>query len=218
MIFFQNKSNRGNQSIISDSTMKPPVFTEESVSEMAVPRFKEHKATQVAALLAKYSSGKIDMYKLIKLIYLIDRESLKRRGHPVTFDRPYNLPLGPTPSHTYHLIWNPWDGEYWSQSFSLPKKNIIRLLNNDIDDGELSPFEMDLISEIYEEFGNKSFSKLKKYVHSLPEFDDPGHSSAPMEWNRLLKAVGWTGDDLVAIRKEFNAIATFENMMDNTIE
>ena len=196
--------------------MKPPIFTEESVSEMAVPRFKEHKTTQIAVLLAKYSGGKIDLYKLIKLIYLIDRESLKRRGHPVTFDRPYNLPLGPTPSHTYHLIWNPWDGEYWSRSFSLPKKNIIRLLNNDIGDGELSQFEMNLIREIYEEFENKPFNELKKYVHSLPEFDDPGHSSAPMEWDRLLKAVGWTGDDLVAIRKEFNAIATFENMIDNT--
>ena len=196
--------------------MKPPIFTEESVSEMAVPRFKEHKTTQIAVLLVKYSGGKIDLYKLIKLIYLIDRESLKRRGHPVTFDRPYNLPLGPTPSHTYHLIWNPWDGEYWSRSFSLPNKNIIRLLNNDIGNGELSQFEINLISEIYEEFGNKSFNELKKYVHSLPEFDDPGHSSAPMEWDRLLKAVGWTGDDLVAIRKEFNAIATFENMIDNT--
>ena len=83
--------------------MKPPIFTEESVSEMAVPRFKEHKTTQIAVLLVKYSGGKIDLYKLIKLIYLIDRESLKRRGHPVTFDRPYNLPLGPTPSHTYHF-------------------------------------------------------------------------------------------------------------------
>ena len=181
--------------------MKHPVFTEESVSEMAVPRFKEHKTTQIAALLVKYSGGKIDLYKLIKLIYFIDRESLKRRGHSVTFDRPYNLPLGPTPSHTYHLIWNPWDGEYWSQSFSLPKKNIIRLLNNDTGDGELSRFETDLIREIYGEFDNKSFSELKKYVHSLPEFDDPGPSSAPMEWNRLLKAVGWTGDDLVVCQK-----------------
>ena len=75
---------------------------------------------------------------------------------------------------------------------------------------------MNLIREIYEEFENKSFNELKKYVHSLPEFDDPGHSSAPMEWDRLLKAVGWTGDDLVAIRKEFNAIAVLENMIDNT--
>lgn len=216
-IFF-NKSNRENQTIISGGIMKHPVFTEESVSEMAVPRFKEHKTTQIAALLVKYSGGEVDLYKLIKLIYLIDRESLKRRGHPVTFDRPYNLPLGPTPGHTYHLIWNPWDGAYWSRSFSLPNKNIIRLLNNDTGEGELSQFEMNLISEVYEEFGNQSFKELKKYVHSLPEFDDLGHSSKPMDWNRLLKAVGWNGDDLVAIRKEFNAIATFENMMDNTIE
>ncbi len=96
-------------------------------SLLDIPEFNERRTTQVAALLAHYSGGQISVYKLVKLIYLIDRTSLERRGRPVTFDRPYNLPFGPTPSHTYDLVCKPWEGEYWSQYFSRPQGYIIKL-------------------------------------------------------------------------------------------
>ncbi len=196
--------------------MSKPTPTEKFIPTLEVPQFKEHKTTQAAAILATYCGGKIDVYKLIKLIYLIDRESLKRRGSPVTYDRSYNTPLGPTPINTYHLINNPWTGEYWSQSFSAPESpHVIKLLRNDTGEGKLSRFEVDLIHEVFEKFGKKSFNELQRYMHSLPEFDDPGRSSSPIDWGTLLKAVGWYGDDLIAIKQKLSGRAMFERRIEN---
>ena len=184
-------------------------------SLLDIPEFNERRTTQVAALLAHYSGGQISVYKLVKLIYLIDRTSLERRGRPVTFDRPYNLPFEPTPSHTYDLVCKPWEGEYWSQYFSRPQGYIIKLIKDDISSDELSQVQIDLINDVFKEFGNKSFGQLKNHIHSLPEFDDPGGSSNPIDWNTLLKATGWSDEDLITIRQEFDAKAKFENMLKN---
>ena len=184
-------------------------------SLLDIPEFNERRTTQVAALLAHYSGGQISVYKLVKLIYLIDRTSLARRGRPVTFDRPYNLPLGPTPSRTYDLVCKPWESEYWSQYFSRPQGYMIKLIRDDISSDELSQAQLDLINDVFKAFGNKSFRELKDYLHALPEFDDPGRSSNPIDWNTLLKATGWSDEDLITIRQEFDAKAKFENMLRN---
>ena len=179
--------------------------------DVTVPKFKERKTTQVAALLAQNCSGEIDLYKLVKLIYLIDREALKCWGRSVTFDRPFNLPLGPTPSATYDMVRHPAKGRYWSSSFADPQHNVIRLISPDTGVDELSQAEIDLVQEVFREFGHKSFGELKSYVHALPEFRDPGESSEPIGWDTLLRAVGWKGEDLEEIKRELEASAKFES-------
>ena len=182
-------------------------------SLLDIPKFDERKATQVAILLTQYSGGQIDLYKLVKLMYLVDREYLKHRGSPVTFDRPHNLPFGQTPSHTYDLVREPNRGEYWSQYFSEPKGNNVRLIKQDISLDELSQAQIDTVKSVFEKFGKASFSILKNHLHSLPEFDDPGSSSNPIDWNTLIKATGWSDEDLVTIRQEFDSKAKFEKML-----
>ena len=49
-------------------------------------------------------------------------------------------------------------------------------------------------------------------MHSLPEFDDPGRSSSPIDWDTLLKAVGWYGDDLIAIKQKLSGKAMFDDV------
>lgn len=180
--------------------------------DVTVPKFKERKTTQVAALLAQNCGGEIDLYKLVKLIYLIDRKALKRWGRSVTFDRPFNIPLGPTPSETYALAHAPLHGEHWPKSFSaLQLGRIIKLLTPHTEIDELSQAEIDLVQDIFREFGRKSFGELKSYVHALPEFRDPGESSEPIGWDTLLRAVGWKGEDLEEIKRELEASAKFES-------
>ena len=45
--------------------------------------FDARKATQVAAAFVTREGGELNVMKLIKLIYLLDRLSLIRRGVPV---------------------------------------------------------------------------------------------------------------------------------------
>jgi uncharacterized phage-associated protein len=42
--------------------------------------------------------------KLIKLLYLADREALLRWGRPITTDRHVSMPKGPVVSQIYDLI------------------------------------------------------------------------------------------------------------------
>lgn len=44
-------------------------------------RFDEMKATQAAALFLELAGGRENYTKLIKLLYLLDREALIRQGH-----------------------------------------------------------------------------------------------------------------------------------------
>jgi hypothetical protein len=181
---------------------------------MDMPEFKERKTAQVAALLAKHSGGEIDVYKLLKLIYLIDREALKRWGVPVTYDRHCNLPHGPTPSHTYDLVKDRTQGKTWEQYFSdLQTRTVIRLENEGADNSELSRAEMALIRDIFNTHGGKSFAELRDLVHSFPEFQDPAGSSVTIDYEDILKAVGWDGNELEDIKKELAAVANFEKMI-----
>jgi hypothetical protein len=58
-----------------------------------VLRFNERRATEAAARFLKLRGGKMSYLKLIKLLYLLDREALLRWGRPVTTDR--NTPTAP---------------------------------------------------------------------------------------------------------------------------
>src|SRR4051812_27718977 len=69
-----------------------------------LPRFREDKTTQAAALLLKWAGGRMNYMKLIKLLYLADRTALLRWGRPITFARPISMRHGPVLSEVLDLI------------------------------------------------------------------------------------------------------------------
>jgi uncharacterized phage-associated protein len=68
--------------------------------------FNEAKATQAAARLLKLRGGSMSYIKLMKLLYLADREALIRWGRPITTDRYVSMDNGPVLSRIYNLIRN----------------------------------------------------------------------------------------------------------------
>src|SRR5215218_6123410 len=87
-------------------------------------RFREDKATQAAARLLKIRGGKMSHLKLIKLLYLVERESLTRFGVPFTYDSYVSMPHGPVLSATLDRINERpmYEGGYWDQHIT-PKQN-----------------------------------------------------------------------------------------------
>ncbi len=67
-------------------------------------RFNERRATEAAAKFLKLRGGRMSYLKLIKLLYLLDREALLRWGRPVTTDRYVSMDNGPVVSRIYDLI------------------------------------------------------------------------------------------------------------------
>ena len=70
--------------------------------------FNEKKATQAAAHLLKLRGGKMSYMKLIKLLYLADREAILAWGRPITTDGYASMDRGPVLSRVLDLA---TDGE-----------------------------------------------------------------------------------------------------------
>src|SRR5215471_19347986 len=142
-------------------------------------RFNEAKATQAASRLLQLRGGRMSYMKLIKLLYLVDREALLRWGRPVTTDRYVSMDKGPVLSRTLDLINEgpePGTRSVWTEFISTPQNHEVQLLKEAPAD-ELSRAEEALIEEIFAQHGNKTRWQLVDYVHGLPEWEDPNGSA-----------------------------------------
>src|SRR5258708_7382539 len=121
-----------------------------------VLRFNESKVTQAAALLLKMRGGKMSYMKLLKLLYLVDREALLRWGRPVSTDRYVSMDRGPVLSKTLDLINEGAEehvGRIWAKYISAPLgHHEVELLQKDTPKDELSRAEEKLIAEIFDKF------------------------------------------------------------------
>src|SRR5690242_6025860 len=85
-------------------------------------RFNEKKATQAAAQFLRLANGRMNYMKLIKLLYIADREALLRWGRPITTDVYFSMKHGPVLSEVLDLISegpDPFFGEtFWSRHIS----------------------------------------------------------------------------------------------------
>ena len=177
------------------------------------PNFKEERATQLASMILKMRGGKMHYLKLIKLMYLIDREALLRWGWSMTRDKYVSMDNGCVLSRTYSLIREETLGaSYWKKFISEPQGWQVSLLAEPEFD-ELSKAEVGLIEEIYKEFGHWNRWKLVDYTHSLPEWTDPKGSSIPIEYKEVMKAVGKSDQEIAETMSELEEEALFEHLV-----
>jgi uncharacterized phage-associated protein len=76
--------------------------------------FRSRKAAQVSALFLARESGRMDKLKLIKLLYLTERESMAVRGRPIFYDEFYSLKDGPICSTALNSLNGELDKDIWS--------------------------------------------------------------------------------------------------------
>src|SRR3974390_3306168 len=138
--------------------------------ESMVLRFNERRATEAAAHFLRLRGGRMSYLKLIKLLYLLDREALLRWGRPVTNDRYVSMDNGPVVSRIYDLIREdpaPGTDPIWRHYISAPQGYEVALLAKPETD-ELSRAEEALIDELFEGFGKLNRWELIRRSHELP--------------------------------------------------
>lgn len=182
---------------------------------MIIFDFNEKKATQVAALLLSLNCNKMNYTKLIKLLYLIDRESLKRFNKTVSGDVYCSLNNGPILSRVYDLI--KYDevineiGKYWHKFIFKDRYDVELQKAPKID--ELSEREEKLIIEIDKQFKNFSYAKMIDYCHTLPEWKDPdkvGVKSLDLTVEDILERINKSRSEIKMIREDAN-LSNFVN-------
>ncbi|WP_410528940.1 SocA family protein [Serratia sp. AXJ-M] len=162
--------------------------------------FCEKKVAQMAAYLLLKSDGRMAYLKLMKLLYLSDRQSLVKYGDMMSGDKMYSMQFGPILSETLDLIrrTNRKGGEDWNSY--LDKKGIDVVLqerpaNFDWFDelGELSRADIKIMDSVYESYGHYDRFDLANLTHLqevCPEWRDPGKSRLPIYARDILLSSG----------------------------
>ncbi|MDB6119602.1 MAG: hypothetical protein JWO08_3383, partial [Verrucomicrobiaceae bacterium] len=158
-------------------------------------RFNSEKAAQAGAILLKANGGQMDNYIFIKMLYLADRQALRRWMEPITGDGSSSMQYGPVLSTIYDLTkgkggrrdrqaWSPFINDRDSDTNSVS-------LKQDPGTEQLSPAEIRILECIFAEFRDFNWKQMRDYCHStvrFPEYDDTvGTSSRPIEPCKLLE-------------------------------
>mgnify|MGYP000066459501 FL=1 len=135
------------------------------------------KAAQLAAFFAKQEGGKINYMKLLKLMYLVEREVFVNYGYSVTEDDLVLMKFGPVLSGAYDALKSEQSlHDDWSFLFNAASGYDVSLrtalLSRD-DFDHLSDYEVGVASAIWEKFKNFDQFSLSEYTHSLPEWSNP---------------------------------------------
>lgn len=161
--------------------------------------FREDKTTQMAARFLTLAQGRLPYILLMKMLYLADKQMLLKWGSPITYDRWIAMQYGPVLSATLNLI-NSKTGQvtYWSTHIATESYDAV--LKTNPGDDDLSDAEDTIIDQIFSEYGHIDQWDVVKLTHSLPEWDDPGATSTPISYERVLEDSGlFTRQDVKGI-------------------
>jgi uncharacterized phage-associated protein len=132
-------------------------------------RFESLKTTQAAAHLLTLEGKVVDRMRLLKLLYIADRELLATKGRTLTGDRAVAMNYGPVLSHTYNLIkGDEQSPEDWNRYIRSVEKKLV--LMGDPGRGELSTREVDKLEEVSDRFKDISTRGLSAFTHEFPEW------------------------------------------------
>lgn len=159
--------------------------------------YNARKAAQVIAYFAsKTPSHRIDVLKVIKLVYLADRESMKRFGFPILDEPRVSMPHGPVNSVTYSHIQGEHDLDAcgWSRYLRDRANHQVSVRTEALGDwDELSDADIECIDTVWRQFGQMNKWQIRDWTHSkenIPEWEDPNGSSSPIPVERILLALG----------------------------
>ena len=156
---------------------------------------KLEKLIDTVNYLLSLNNGRLNYTKLIKLLYIADRELLTEYGFAITGDSYYSLPNGPILSTLYDLVKKEapsskqveWDNYFYKDGYDLLGDKLNRPIQ------ELTELEMEKIREVDKRYKELSYSQLIKKLHNpsfCPEWTDPGISNIPISYADILTKYG----------------------------
>lgn len=154
------------------------------------------------------------LLKLMKLMYLAERLSLKRYGDPITGDEFYSMQNGPVLSMTLNFLngvaksrndgWDSWIADCAAHKVDLRHKHKVKNLEDEL--LALSETDLECLSEVWKSFGHMTKDEIVEYTHSdaCPEWEDPGFSSRRIPTARVLKVLGYSPEQVNVLNKRLH--------------
>lgn len=167
-------------------------------------------------LLKKYDKKRLNYTKLIKELYLADRESINLSNASITGDVYVSMKHGPVLSNLYNLIKGKSQDvkaqEYWDSRFSTDGDAILANFGQ-YPEGKLSRSDETILDKIDGQFHQTRYGELINYVHAnCPEWYDPGNTSIPIKLEDILRALGRTPEQIEWILEDTKAFEEEERI------
>ncbi len=156
-------------------------------------RFELEKAIQAIGVLFRAEQTQVMSYlRLLKLLYIAERENLAATGWPILGDRAVAMDNGPVMSQVYDLIMDRHIGApRWGQYFRRSHYCLEKVTEADV--GRLSRQEIDRLQEIAHRYEDISEWDLVNVTHDFADYvknKPPKKSMKPISVEDILEGVG----------------------------
>ncbi len=155
------------------------------------------KLTQAAAFVLRRHNGFITRIRLLKLLYIADRELLAQIRRPLTGDEPVAMDFGPVLAHTYDLLKGEATGiEFWSRFIQQVAPYTHKLVA-DPGVGKLSKVELAKLDELVQRYWWVDDHELSQLTHEFAEWkrnEPPKKGMKRIPTEHVLEAVGLGGE------------------------
>jgi hypothetical protein len=180
--------------------------------------FETKKMLQVIAYLLSLNNGRMNLLKLMKELYLIDRESIKERDASVSGDVYFSLPHGPILSATLNLLndikmdkKNPF-AEFLERAEAKYYFDVVLKTTPEYD--HLSEKDIEYIEKISEKFKSYTPKRMENYTHSLPEWVNPNGSSIKIRFQDIMRALGKNEEEILIAKQEYEQMSNLTAYLD----
>ncbi len=155
--------------------------------------FDERKAAQAAAWLLRRYGEPMESARLVKLLYLADRQSLIDTGYTVTGDTLVVTDSGPALSNVLELVASTACASDTHWSTYVERIGEDQLTHTSADQcGALSEYERKLLDGLCDRYGSLPESKLRALTSELPEWSKPSNGATPIDPTVILRDAGFS--------------------------
>jgi len=161
------------------------------------------KVTQAAAVLLRQHGRSMSYLRLLNLLYLADRESLRQKGWPIVGHRVVATKYGPLHAEALDLT----RGEHprapeWSRH--IDRHGYAVTLTDDPGVMRLSKHDIQVLHEISERYRELNDWDLVESAHALDEWRNNYRdgTSQPIPYEDIVASVGFSAEDVADILAE----------------
>lgn len=171
-------------------------------------RFSTKKIVQAVGVLLREARGRMEYLRLLKLLYIADREHLQSFLHPIVGTRLVAMKNGPLHSEVYNLV----KGEHvasplWSEFIRRDGHEIELLKDPGV--SELSVAEIRTLTSTSDHYRTLSEWDIVEVTHDFPEWianypNEDEDTSCTISFVSLLDALDFQEKDKTAILEDLD--------------
>jgi len=158
--------------------------------------FGTRKIIEAAAVMLRLSPcQRMNYMRLLKLLYIADRESLRETGRPIIGTKPVAMERGPLHSEVYELIrGSHYDAPMWAEFIGTDRYEVELVGNPGV--LHLSQYEIEKLTETVRAYEDMDEWAVARATHDFEEWiaNRPEGRSAPIPMESILEAVGRSKD------------------------